>query len=336
MLEANVSFPTENHVIFPVVYYDGEIFHMWYWGYTGGFDGDIGYATSYNGYEWTKYGNNPVLSKGETGTWDSYSVALGSVIREDEKYRMWFTATASSGIFELQGTAISLDGITWEKYVDPIFEICEGETQLWVSNVVKSPEDYYYMWYTQGAWSSDGRLDIRYAYSLDGMQWTQFPGHTVLEKGVENHWDHLLVGFPYVMYDEETDTYKMWYFGSLTDPLNYMIGYAEAPNPMTVGNIDTKEIIPREYKLSQNYPNPFNPTTTIMYQISSDIRDQMSMVKLLVYDVLGREVVTLVDEQKNPGEYEVKWDASNQPSGIYFYKLQTGEYTNVKKMILLK
>ena len=88
---------------------------------------------------------------------------------------------------------------------------------------------------------------------------------------------------------------------------------------------------PSEFNLLQNYPNPFNPTTTIKYNIP-----QESFVHLKVYDVIGREVALLVNEEKLPGNYEVKFDASGLASGVYFYTLSTGSYTQTKKLVLMK
>lgn len=94
-------------------------------------------------------------------------------------------------------------------------------------------------------------------------------------------------------------------------------------------------IIPNEaavnYQLFQNYPNPFNPTTVINFQLSV-----FSDVKLSIYNTLGEEIAVLVNEQKKPGTYEIEWNASNYPSGIYFYKLAAGEYSETKKMMLIK
>ncbi len=85
------------------------------------------------------------------------------------------------------------------------------------------------------------------------------------------------------------------------------------------------------YILSQNYPNPFNPTTKIVYSIPTT-----SFVKLKVYDILGREVAALVDEEKSVGSYNIEFNGSGLSSGIYFYKIQAGDYSSVKKMILVK
>lgn len=88
---------------------------------------------------------------------------------------------------------------------------------------------------------------------------------------------------------------------------------------------------PQEFSLSQNYPNPFNPKSNIKYQIS-----KLSEVKLVILDILGREVAVLINEQLSPGSYEVEWDGSDYSSGVYFYKLITGYYSETRKMILLK
>ena len=88
---------------------------------------------------------------------------------------------------------------------------------------------------------------------------------------------------------------------------------------------------PLEYGLIQNYPNPFNPVTTIKYSISNN-----ALVKLQIFDILGREVKTLVNEEKPTGEYEVKFNGSGLASGVYFYKLTAGPFTQTRKMQLLK
>ena len=89
--------------------------------------------------------------------------------------------------------------------------------------------------------------------------------------------------------------------------------------------------IPTEFLLSQNFPNPFNPSTQIKYSIP-----QSSQVVIKVFDILGNEIETLVNEEKPAGTYELSWNAANLPSGVYFYRLQAGEFNSVRKMILLK
>jgi photosystem II stability/assembly factor-like uncharacterized protein len=106
-------------------------------------------------------------------------------------------------------------------------------------------------------------------------------------------------------------------------------GVFRSINPIT--SVNNSDFLPASFVLSQNYPNPFNPTTVISYQlpVSSD-------VELKVYDILGNEVATLVDEYKPAGSYEVEWDASHLSSGIYFYQLRTEKYIETKKMNLMR
>jgi hypothetical protein len=85
------------------------------------------------------------------------------------------------------------------------------------------------------------------------------------------------------------------------------------------------------FELEQNYPNPFNPSTKINYSVP-----QLSQVQIKVFDVLGNEIETLVNEEKPAGTYELTWNAANLPSGVYFYRIQAGSFIDTKKMILLK
>jgi len=106
--------------------------------------------------------------------------------------------------------------------------------------------------------------------------------------------------------------------------------------------------VPDKYSLSQNYPNPFNPVTNIQFnipllrgvtaeggQLVTPWREGV-FVKLTIFDLLGREVTTLVNQQMQPGSYNVDWDASNYPSGVYFYKIESGDFSEAKRMVLVK
>ena len=94
---------------------------------------------------------------------------------------------------------------------------------------------------------------------------------------------------------------------------------------------EKKSETPYNFNLSQNYPNPFNPTTTIKFTIPA-----RADVQIKIFNILGKEVATLVNEEKSPGEYEIKFDASGLGSGIYFYKIQAGSFSQICKMLLLK
>ena len=125
----------------------------------------------------------------------------------------------------------------------------------------------------------------------------------------------------------------MQYINSQT---GWMVGYdgliiktTSGGEVVSLNNISST--LPKEFSVLQNYPNPFNPSTVIRFQIASN-----NFVKLVIYDVLGREVAKLVNQQMQPGSYSVDWDASNYSSGVYFYKLEAGDYTQTRKMVLIK
>jgi hypothetical protein len=112
----------------------------------------------------------------------------------------------------------------------------------------------------------------------------------------------------------------------------------------TIGINKISNEVPTSYSLYQNYPNPFNPVTKIKFQIPSDVKrktlqrdgGQASDVKLIIYNILGKEIQTLVNEKLNPGIYEVTFDGSKLPSGVFFYQLRVGDFVDTKKLILLK
>jgi len=106
-----------------------------------------------------------------------------------------------------------------------------------------------------------------------------------------------------------------------------------------VVSVENEELVLQSFILEQNYPNPFNPSTTIRFTIPFVIASetkQSQFVTLKVYDVLGNEVATLSNEEKPAGRYEVNFDASGLSSGIYFYKLQAGNFVETKKLVLMK
>jgi len=114
---------------------------------------------------------------------------------------------------------------------------------------------------------------------------------------------------------------------------------ATAYVPDVLTQLKTEIQLPAKFSLEQNYPNPFNPSTKIKYSIPAVIANEVKQsqtVSIIVYDITGNKITTLVNEQKPAGTYEVDFDGSNLPSGIYFYQLKTGSFVETKKMILLK
>ena len=100
---------------------------------------------------------------------------------------------------------------------------------------------------------------------------------------------------------------------------------------VVTGVTENRAEVPFVYSLEQNYPNPFNPTTTIAYSIAS-----AGQVRIDLYNALGQKVKTLVNEHKPAGRYQVTVDASDLSSGVYFYRIETGSFHAVKKMVLIR
>jgi hypothetical protein len=142
-----------------------------------------------------------------------------------------------------------------------------------------------------------------------------------------------------IIYDPENGNIPVFFRVRVRDSQNKWSIWSDLYDTRTFSNqnstekIKSKTIIniPTEYNLSSNYPNPFNPSTIINYAIKD-----AGLVSIKVYDVLGAEIATLVNETKEAGEYDVEFNASELPSGVYIYTLQTGDFISSKKMILMK
>jgi len=190
-----------------------------------------------------------------------------------------------------------------------------------------------------------------YVTTNNGMNWTQIslsalyvstfavtgnnifaggagiPGYGVfLSTDSGTSWTEINQGFPAYPHVKALLIANNYIFAGIIDislwrrPLSEIVG---------IGNTSTE--IPAKYSLSQNYPNPFNPTTNIRYELPKS-----GCIKLVVFDALGREVETLVNEKQTAGTYEATWNASKLSSGVYFYRLQAVDFTDTKKLILLK
>lgn len=105
----------------------------------------------------------------------------------------------------------------------------------------------------------------------------------------------------------------------------------EASGDDPVLSVETNGSLPFRYELYQNFPNPFNPITTIKFDIPEE-----TDVKIIIYDILGREVKTLIDQHVKPGRYRTYWNALNNASGAYFYRLETRNFVDSKKLIFIK
>jgi hypothetical protein len=254
-------------------------------------------------------------------------------------YKMWYAAYNSLSLpppaHTTIGYATSADGITWVKdttKTNPVLGL--DSTGKWDDAFMGFPQVLqidrkYFMWYT-GSRSTFNPADVGAATSEDsGKTWTRYASNPVLVPSGTG-WDGDFVEVGTVLL--RGDTLDMWYDGSVepTSTNLWRIGHATS-HLVSLGVSQTLGAVPQEYVLSQNYPNPFNPATTISYQLPAT-----STVSLKVFDMLGREVATLVNEVKQPGAYTVTWDASGMATGVYFYRLQAGSFVETKKMLILK
>jgi photosystem II stability/assembly factor-like uncharacterized protein len=148
-----------------------------------------------------------------------------------------------------------------------------------------------------------------------------------------SNWQVLGTGFPtnvpchHILLHNPTRTLYVWTHGRSIFKINVPL----------VGITNNHEGVPAKFILQQNYPNPFNPSTRIKFALPTFTKGGLGgLVTLKIYDILGRLVTTLVNDNLKPGSYEIDWNASTYSSGIYFYRLTAGDYSDVKKMILVK
>lgn len=139
-----------------------------------------------------------------------------------------------------------------------------------------------------------------------------------------NEWDTIYSCGLSLVWDSIPDFHDRWNFGPKF-PVKIL---------SVTGNEDITEQ-PRDFILYQNYPNPFNPSTNIKFSLTPS-QSLRQWVTLVVYDALGNEIITLVNEEKSPGDYEVIFDATGLTSGLYFYRLTTNTFSETKKMLLLR
>jgi predicted GH43/DUF377 family glycosyl hydrolase len=311
-------------VQFPRVIFDGKEYKMYYTG--NRVEGlRIGLATSIDGKLWQRFSNNPILDLGNPGTWDFQSNAYCDVIFDDGKYYMWYTG--GDGVHPAIGMATSTDGISWTKYPgNPVFR---QSVAGWDSGVVLSPavvkaNGMFYMFYLGQEALTCCTYSIGVAHSADGITWARSPLPILMPEG---SWEGTTLGDLDVVYHDST--FHMWYSAVSAYTGHWQTGYATSR--LSPAGVSDAAWIPKTYSLAQSFPNPFNPGTAITYQLPVAID-----VKLKVFDELGREVATLVDGRQTAGTHSVRFNAAGLSSGVYFYRLEAGQFTETKKMILLR
>ena len=210
----------------PSVWYDKIQYHMCYTGYDGN-NMRIGYATSIDGVNWTKYGTNLVLNLGVNGAFDDVGVSSPSVLYADGLYQMWYTGY-DGGNLQI-GYVTSTDGVVWSKSIgNPVLK--PGAAGTFDDIGVSSPSVLYaYGLYWMGYTGYDGNnMRVGYATSIDGVVWNKSIDNPVLNLGVNGYWDDAGVSAPNILYDGKL--YRLFYTGY--DGNNMRIGYAIAQVPL--------------------------------------------------------------------------------------------------------
>jgi len=289
-----------------------------------------------------------LLTVGSSGEWDSETIGVETILEIDSELVMYYWACDTWPGYPQIGRATSTDGgLNWIKYDDPSTTVHPYRD----SDPVLKPEKFYdicgifgctvfkldnsWEMYYSGSISGCTKGEISYATSMDGISW-QRDGYnnpqfspsqdTISQSNVREKPGIVKFDSIYFMY------YDYGIIGE--DALG--IGLATAVN---VTSEVLEDNIPSSFSLEQNFPNPFNPDTKIKYSIQHSSR-----VEIKVFDILGTEIETLVNEEKPVGTYELTWNADNLPSGVYFFTLQargpsTGSgrvFVETKKMLLLK
>jgi predicted GH43/DUF377 family glycosyl hydrolase len=211
----------ENGARSSTVIYESGLYKMWYTG-----DDDIGYATSTDGKNWTKYSGNPVLLRGLASSWDDDDVCYPAVIKVGEIYHMFYTGITGS-TWRL-GHAESTDGINWEKYSSN--PVVSGDTGEWDESGMSSPvvsyiNDKFYMWYCGATTPTTAR--IGHAVSTDGTSWTKSENNPVIGYGIGGAWDDQSLSPSEVIY--KNGQYYIWFNGWGGAGTFLKIGLATAP-----------------------------------------------------------------------------------------------------------
>ena len=200
---------------------DGDLFRMYYLGLAGAGYSYVGYAESNDGITWNKPFSEPILAPSEPGHWDSWSVQAGSILKEDDSYKMYYTGWSDNyGNWDI-GLAVSSDGINWTKHPNPVLYGTSGwEFQIGASSVIKHNETYF-LFYTG---RNLPQYKIGLATSTDGVNFTKYSGNPILTN--TEPWENSGVLYPSVIY--ENNQFKMVYMNST----GTAFGFAYSPDGM--------------------------------------------------------------------------------------------------------
>jgi type IX secretion system substrate protein len=237
----------------------------------------------------------------------------------------WHTGIVK--VYDLDGNDVFYDYIAGNS--GALYDIIKSGTNVFTTGV-----------YWEVGWPNDDAVTIKYNVLPDGGFDKAQKFNKLVKSNSGITWCNNLTSPETQMLqsaDSLTDSLMVGSRGEIYRTTNnginwYIVGKSKinGESKLLVNDVKTS-LIPSKFKLYQNYPNPFNPVTNLRFDIS-----ELRFVKLIVYDILGNAVETILNEELKPGTYEVTFSAANYSSGIYYYKLIAGEFTDTKKMVLVK
>lgn len=321
----------------PVVLRENGQYKMWYSSWLNVaplYPGYIGFATSPNGILWTKYSGNPVMGPANLGWEGAGGVYSCSVLPGTGGYQMWYGGADSVNEAFSIGHAVSSDGISWRRDTlhNPVLR--HGDLGQWDYPLIMVPQvarigGTYCMWYLGTSIGGNSKHVGLATSTNSGITWTKYFGNPVLSPTGGTTWDGSYVEPGTVLL--RGDTLDMWYAGVREPSTSFLWRIGHATSSIVTGVGEDREQVPASFVLGQNYPNPFNPSTTISYSLPHN-----SLVTLTVYNTLGQRVAQLVNEQQQAGYHDVAFCGDGLASGVYFYRLEAGNFVSVKELLFLK
>jgi hypothetical protein len=298
---------------------------MYYTGWSGSQHYRIGLAISLDGKTWAR-NSSPILTLGPSGSWDSQEQAWCDVRFEGGTYTMWYSGSDGSTISI--GVATSTNGIDWTKL--PTNPVLARSSSGWDSHNVHFPmvtkaDNMYYMVYRGNSTVAEN-CKLGVASSPNGTTWTRVTTNPIFVP-TETGWEGVSLDGGTLLF--RNNKFHLWYCALSSVTAHWQIGYATAG----LGPLEVKpeQLTPHQLSLSQGYPNPFNPETRLEYSVPSKTH-----VSIMIFDLLGKRIETLVDEEKEAGTYSVHWKPTNAASGIFWCRLQANGFVESRKIVLLK
>lgn len=340
------------------ILFNGTTYEMIY----NGFDGlhyQGGYATSTDGIDWTKSANT-IISFGPSGSWDYPYTHTGSVVyNENTDLYYLFYSGGDFPFFKIgMATSPSFAGPWTKASNNPVLDVgpagsWDNITVAWPCVIYDGIDNEYKMWFTGGSDQVSGSsTGLATSYIVVPVELTSFSANAFDQKVILN-WSTATElnnqGFDIQRKYNDGEYTSIGFVkgqGTTTAPQQYsfvdknlingkyfyrlkQVDYDGTFEYSKVVDVDWKAF--NSYLLEQNYPNPFNPNTTISFGLK-----EKSNVKITVLNTIGEEVAVILDEEKETGYHNVDFNATNLPSGVYFYQLKAGSFVQTKKMVLLR